>query len=72
MAVKKGDLVRAVREKLEGSLEAEASDQRLPPYLFETKGEIVDESGDYFLVKFGHVPTPNIWLRADQLEAFDG
>ncbi|MGB3613360.1 MAG: NAD(P)H-quinone oxidoreductase subunit O [Elainellaceae cyanobacterium] len=71
MAVKKGDIVRAVREKLEGSLEAQASDTRLPPYIFETKGEIVDESGDYVLVKFGHVPTPNIWLRADQLEAFE-
>ncbi|MEO0407055.1 MAG: NAD(P)H-quinone oxidoreductase subunit O [Cyanobacteria bacterium P01_A01_bin.135] len=71
MAVKKGDIVRAVREKLEGSLEAQASDQRLPPYLFETKGEVVEADGDYVLVKFGHVPTPNIWLRADQLEAFD-
>lgn len=71
MAVKKGDLVRAVREKLEGSLEAQASDQRLPAYLFETKGEILEEDGDYMLVKFGHVPTSNIWLRADQLEAFE-
>jgi hypothetical protein len=24
--------------------------------------------GDYALVKFGQVPTPNIWLRLDQLE----
>jgi hypothetical protein len=68
MAVKKGDLVRAVREKLENSLEAQASDPRLPPYIFETKGEVVDAKGDYVLVKFGYVPTPNIWLRADQLE----
>ncbi len=70
MPVKKGDLVRVVREKLENSLEAKASDVRLPPYLFETKGEIVDAKGDYVLVKFGFVPTPNIWLRADQLELF--
>jgi hypothetical protein len=68
MAVKKGDLVRAIREKLENSLEVQASDPRLPPYLFETKGEVVDAKGDYVLVKFGYVPTPNIWLRADQLE----
>lgn len=68
MAVKKGDLVRAVREKLENSLEAQASDSRLPPYLFKTKGEVVDMRGDYALVKFGQVPTPNIWLHADQLE----
>lgn len=69
--VKKGDVVRAVREKLEGSLEAKASDNRFPPYLFETKGEIVDSRGEYMLVKFGQVPTPNIWLHADQLEKFE-
>ena len=68
MAVKKGDLVHAIREKLENSLEAKASDSRFPPYLFETKGEVVDLRGDYALIKFGQVPTPNIWLRVDQLE----
>ncbi|HIK45333.1 MAG TPA: NAD(P)H-quinone oxidoreductase subunit O [Leptolyngbyaceae cyanobacterium M65_K2018_010] len=68
MALKRGDLVRAVREKLESSLEAQASDPRFPPYLFETQGEIVDLNDEYALVKFGHVPTPNIWLRQDQLE----
>lgn len=68
--VKRGDLVRAVREKLENSLEAQASDTRFPPYLFETKGEILETKDDYALVKFGQVPTPNIWLRLDQLEKF--
>lgn len=68
--LKRGDLVRAVREKLENSLEAQASDTRFPPYLFETRGEIVETRNDYALVKFGHVPTPNIWLRLDQLEKF--
>ncbi len=70
MAVKRGDIVRAVREKLENSLEAQASDPRFPSYLFETKGEVVDLKGDYALVKFGKVPTPNMWLRQDQLEEF--
>lgn len=70
MAIKKGDLVRAVRTQLENSLEAAASDPRFPPYIFETKGEVVDLRGDYAFVKFGHVPTPNIWLRVDQLELF--
>jgi hypothetical protein len=70
MAVKKGDTVRAVREKLENSVEAQASDTRFPSYLFETKGEVVELKGDYALVKFGKVPTPNIWLRLDQLEEF--
>ncbi len=69
MAVKKGDLVRAIASKLANSLEAKASDSRFPKYLFETNGEILDLRGDYALVKFGQVPTPNVWLRADQLEA---
>ncbi len=70
VALKRGDLVRAVREKLENSLEALASDQRFPAYLFETRGEVMEIREDYALVKFGHVPTPNIWLRLDQLEKF--
>ncbi|MBE9168772.1 NAD(P)H-quinone oxidoreductase subunit O [Pleurocapsales cyanobacterium LEGE 06147] len=65
--IKKGSLVRAVREKLENSLEAKASDTRYPPYIFESKGEIVDMNDEYALVKF-YVPTPNIWFRLDQLE----
>ncbi len=68
--LKRGDLVRAVREQLENSLEAKASDSRFPSYLFETKGEIVEMNDDYALVNFGHVPTPCIWLRVDQLEKF--
>jgi hypothetical protein len=71
MAVKKGDLVRVVRETYEGSVEALASDSRLPTYLFDTKGEVLDTKGDYMFVKFGHVPTPAFWLRADQLEKFE-
>jgi len=67
MSLKKGDMVHAVLEKLANSLEAQASDDRFPPYIFETRGEIMDTRGDYALVKFGQVPTPNIWLRLDQL-----
>ncbi|HAN74191.1 MAG TPA: NAD(P)H-quinone oxidoreductase [Planktothrix sp. UBA8407] len=69
MAIKKGDFVHAVREKLENSLEAKASDPRFSAYIFETKGEIMELRGDYALIKFGQVPTPNIWLRLDQLES---
>ncbi|MGG6295232.1 NAD(P)H-quinone oxidoreductase subunit O [Leptolyngbya sp. AN02str] len=71
MAVKKGDIVRVVRDKLENSMEAKASDTRFPAYIFETKGEILDAKGDYMLVQFGHVPTPAFWLKADQLEKFE-
>lgn len=70
MAIKKGSFVRVVREKLDNSIEAKASDPRFPGYIFETKGEIQETRGDYALIKFGQVPTPNIWLRIDQLEEF--
>jgi Cyanobacterial and plant NDH-1 subunit O. len=55
---------------LENSLEAKASDPRFSSYIFETKGEVMDVRGDYAFVKFGKVPTPNIWLRVDQLADF--
>ena len=65
--IKKGSLVRVIKEKLEGSVEAKASDVRLPGYLFNSKGEILDMNDDYALVQF-YVPTPSVWLRLDQLE----
>lgn len=71
MPVKKGDFVRLVREKFENSVEAKASDRRLSNYVFNTKGEILDTRDDYALVKFGRVPTPNAWLKLDQLEKFE-
>ncbi|GAB4348994.1 MAG: photosynthetic/respiratory NAD(P)H-quinone oxidoreductase subunit O [Cyanophyceae cyanobacterium] len=70
MSVKKGAAVRAIRSQLENSVEAQASDTRFPPYLFETPGEVLEIRDDYALVKWGRVPTPNIWLRVDQLEVF--
>lgn len=66
--LKKGSFVRVSREKLDNSLEAKASDTRFSSYLFESKGEILELNDEYALVKF-YVPTPNIWLRLDQLEA---
>ena len=68
--IKRNSLVRAVREQLEGSLEAKASDDRFPPYIYESKGEVQEIDGDYALVKF-YVATPNVWLRLDQLEAVE-
>jgi hypothetical protein len=65
--IKKGSLVKVVKEKLEGSLEAQASDNRLPAYLLNSKGAIVELNDEYALVQF-YVPTPNVWLRLDQLE----
>jgi hypothetical protein len=70
VTIKKGTKVRALREKLENSLEAKASDTRFPSYIFETKGEILELDQEYALVKF-YTPTPNVWLRLDQLEIAD-
>ena len=71
MPVKKGDFVRLVREKFENSVEAKASDVRLSYYVFDTKGEILEVREDYGPVKFGRVPTPNVWLKLEQLEKFE-
>lgn len=66
-AIKKGSLVRVVKEKLQDSLESQASDLRFPSYLLESKGAVVELNDEYALVQF-YVPTPNVWLRLDQLE----
>ncbi len=71
MPVKKGSFVHLVREKFENSLEAKASDRRLSSYVFDTKGEVLETRDDYALVKFGRVPTPNMWLKLEQLEEFE-
>ncbi|MDJ0579806.1 NAD(P)H-quinone oxidoreductase subunit O [Crocosphaera sp.] len=68
--LKKGALVSVIKEKLENSVEAKASDQRFPSYLFESKGEILDLNDEYALIRF-YVPTPSVWLRLDQLELID-
>lgn len=65
--LKKGSLVKVIREKLEGSIEAKASDNRFPRYLFESKGEILDLNEEYALVKF-YTPTPSTWFKLDHLE----
>jgi len=68
--LKKGSLVKAVKEKLENSLEAKASDSRFPNYIFESKGEILDLNDEYALVKF-YTPTPSVWFRLDHLEVVE-
>jgi hypothetical protein len=68
MEIKKGAMVKALREKLDNSVEAQANDTRWSSYIFETKGEVLDVRGDYVQIKFGQVPTPPVWLRLDQIE----
>jgi hypothetical protein len=67
MPIKKGVMVRAVRDKVTGSIEALASDPRMPNYIFDTDGEVLDLRGDYAFIKFGSVPVPPVWLNLAQL-----
>jgi len=67
-ALKKGSLVRVVRDKIEGSVEATASDSRFPGYIFETDGEILTVNDDYAWVKFA-IPVANTWFKLEHLEA---
>jgi Cyanobacterial and plant NDH-1 subunit O len=60
-------IVKVIKEKLENSLEAKASDNRFPAYIFESKGEILELNDEYALVKF-YTPTPSTWFRLDHLE----
>ncbi len=68
MAIKRGAMVHAIREKLQNSLEAQANDPMIPEYVFQAKGEVLEIKEDYVQVKFGLVPTPPIWFRLDQVE----
>jgi len=68
--IKKGALVKAIQDKLANSLEAKASDNRFPAYIFESKGEILDIKEEYALIKF-YTPSPSVWLRLDQLEVVE-
>lgn len=71
MAIKRNAMVRAVQEKLQNSLEAQANDPMIPEYVFTTQGQVLETRDDYALVKFFAVPTPPIWFRLDQLEEFE-
>lgn len=60
--------MRVLRDQIEGSIEATASDSRLPDYIFDTDGEILDIKADYAWVK--SCPTvANTWFKLDHLTA---
>ena len=69
VTLKKGALVRLKREAYEGSLESRASDPELPTYVLEGPGEILAVKGDYAQLRWRR-PVPDVWLRLDQLEAY--
>ncbi|MEB3332338.1 MAG: NAD(P)H-quinone oxidoreductase subunit O [Synechococcaceae cyanobacterium] len=67
--LKKGALVRLNASAWAGSVEATASDTRLPDYVLEGPGEILAVKGDYAQLRWRR-PVPDVWLRLDQLEAW--
>jgi hypothetical protein len=68
---KKGSLVRVNRQAYLNSLEARASDQQPPDYIFEGPGEVLLVKGDYAQLRWRR-PVPDVWLRLDQLEIYPG
>ncbi len=69
ISLRKGALVRVNRDKYENSVEAKASDQVLPEYIFEGPGELLTIKGLYGQVRW-RLPVPDVWLRIDQLEVW--
>ena len=68
---KKGSLVRVNRQAYLNSLEARASDQVPPDYIFKGPGEVLLVKGDYAQLRWRR-PVPDVWLRLDQLEIYPG
>ena len=66
---RKGALVRVKRTAYENSLEAKASDDMPPEYIFQGPGEILTIKGEYAQLRWRH-PVPDVWLRTDQLDAW--
>tara|TARA_Y100001968_G_scaffold64102_2_gene54871 strand:+ start:1121 stop:1366 length:246 start_codon:yes stop_codon:yes gene_type:complete len=64
---RKGDLIKVNRGVYEKSLEANASDQSLPEYIFEGPGELLAIQNEYCQVRWRR-PVPDTWLRIDQIE----
>ena len=67
--LKKGSLVRLNGGAYGGSLESAASDPLPPAYALEGPGEILAVNNGYAQVRWRR-PVPDVWLRLDQLEAW--
>ncbi len=68
-ALRKGSLVRLQLQAYRGILEAAASDAEVPGYVVEGPGEILVVKGEHAQIRWRR-PVPDVWLRLDQLEAW--
>lgn len=67
--LKKGSLVFIDKSIYDGSVEALASDQDLPSYIFEGPGEILSIKGEYAQVRWRR-PVPDVWFKLDQIKEY--
>ena len=67
--LKKGSLVFIDKSIYDGSVEASASDQDLPSYIFEGPGEILSIKEEYAQVRWRR-PVPDVWFKLDQIKEY--
>ena len=67
--LKKGSLVFIDKSIYDKSVEALASDQDLPSYIFEGPGEILSIKEDYAQVRWRR-PVPDVWFKLDQIKEY--
>ena len=67
--LKKGSLVFVDQGIYIKSIEARASDNDLPNYVFEGPGEILAVKDEYAQIRWRR-PVPDVWLKLDQLKEY--
>ena len=67
--LKKGSLVIVDQGIYIQSIEAHASDNDLPNYVFEGPGEILAVKDEYAQIRWRR-PVPDVWLKLDQLKEY--
>ncbi len=67
--LKKGSLVFIDKIIYDKSVEALASDNDLPSYIFEGPGEILSIKEEYAQVRWRR-PVPDVWFKLDQMKEY--
>ena len=67
--LKKGSLVFIDKSIYDKSVEALASDEDLPSYIFEGPGEILSIKEEYAQVRWRR-PVPDVWFKLDQIKEY--
>ena len=67
--LKKGSLVFIDKSIYDESVEALASDQDLPSYIFEGPGEILSIKEEYAQVRWRR-PVPDVWFKLEQIKEY--